>query len=223
MTRAVVLVSGGMDSLVTAALAQATYQTAFLHVDYGQRTEEKELRCFRSLVRHYQPWRHRVIEMPWLGAIGGSALTDKELDVPHEGIDPTTIPITYVPFRNTLLLSAGVAWAEVMEADLILYGAVERDSSGYPDCRQNYVEAFNRVIATGTARGRIRLEAPLITMSKAEIVLLGARLKVPFELSWSCYGDSHLACGTCDSCRLRREAFQQAGIADPIPYQTDET
>jgi 7-cyano-7-deazaguanine synthase len=220
MKRAIVLVSGGMDSAVTAALAAREFDLAFLHVDYGQKTERKERESFLSLVDHFHPTMQKIITMAWLGEMGGSALTDSALIVPSQGIDLSVVPVTYVPFRNTLLLSAAVAWAEVIGAEVIMYGAVEVDGSGYPDCRIEFVEAFNRLVQAGSARGKITISAPLIAMSKQRIVNLGITLGAPFDLTWSCYGNSEEACGTCDSCRIRLAAFQQAGIPDPIPYRS---
>ncbi|MFC1854137.1 7-cyano-7-deazaguanine synthase QueC [candidate division CSSED10-310 bacterium] len=217
---AVILISGGMDSLVTAAYALQSYRGAFLHIDYGQRTAGQEKSCFTALVAHYKPEFHQIFELPWLGNIGGSALTDHTISVPQTLTTSTHIPVTYVPFRNSIMLSTAVAWAEVIGASVIFYGAVEADSAGYPDCRQKYVAAFNQLITVGTARVSIEIQAPLITMSKKEIVLLGAKLQVPFELTWSCYTQAKRACGLCESCRLRLEAFSRAGLPDPLPYQT---
>ena len=220
INRAIVLVSGGMDSLVTAAIAHRECpELAFLHVSYGQRTQAKELECFRSLCAHYRPARSKVINMEWFRDIGGSALTDTSLELPS--FSPTgTIPITYVPFRNANLLSAAVAWAEVIGAGFIYIGAVEEDSSGYPDCREMFFTDFQKAIASGTKNEfPIQIITPVLHMSKAEIVSRGIELKAPFELSWSCYKDSELACGKCESCRLRRSAFEQAGYRDPLPYR----
>ncbi len=217
--RAVVLLSGGMDSCVCAALAARAYQPAFLHVDYGQRTEARERSAFEAIARHYGVEQALTVRNDALAQIGGSALTDLRLAMPVEGLQPG-IPITYVPFRNAHFLAAAVSWAEVLGAAAVLIGAVEPDSSGYPDCRPEYYRIFNQLIAAGTAAGGIRVETPLIAMRKAEIVRLGIDLGAPFHLSWSCYQNSTAACGECDSCRLRLAAFAAAGATDPIPYQT---
>ena len=223
--RAIVLLSGGMDSCVCAALAARDFQPAFLHVDYGQRTEARERRAFEAMAAHFGVAETLVVRNEALARIGGSALTDVKLSVPEDGHGLLTaggaaaIPITYVPFRNAHFLAVAVSWAEVLGAAKVLIGAVEQDSSGYPDCRPEYYRAFNELIRTGTREGTIAIETPLIGLSKAAIVRLGLELHAPFALSWSCYQDSELACGRCDSCRLRRRAFAEAGLLDPIPYR----
>lgn len=220
MTRAIVLVSGGMDSLVCAATAVAECEeTNFLHFRYGQRTQQKELASFQAICDHYHPARAKVVDYHWLKEIGGSALTDPAINIGLDGAVSAGVPNTYVPFRNATLLCAAVAWAEVIKADRIYIGAVEEDSSGYPDCREVFFTAFEHVIATGSDAGdKIRIHTPVIHLSKAEIVKLGLRLQAPFELSWSCYQSEIEACGVCDSCRLRLKAFDLAGTSDPIPY-----
>jgi len=221
MARSIVLLSGGMDSLVTAAYAvNAGDDVYFLHFNYGQLTEKKEQSCFAKLVDYYQPVQAKTINYPWLKEIGGSALTNGNLSVPKGRIATKKIPRTYVPFRNAIFLSAAVAWAEVIKATKIYIGAVEEDSSGYPDCREVFFRAFAKVIATGT-KGEIPIAVitPVLHQSKAEIVQLGTELKAPFHLSWSCYTENEIACGVCESCLLRKKAFQQAGISDPIPYR----
>jgi len=217
--RSVVLVSGGMDSLVTAALAADAGGTAFLHVSYGQRTEARERTAFRRIADHFDI-RHRLeAAMPAVRAIGGSALTDPAIPIRTDGVDRAGIPASYVPFRNAQLLALAVSWAEVLGARSVWIGAVEEDSSGYPDCREAFFHAFGESVRLGTARpGAIRIEAPLLHKTKAEIVRLGLRLGVPFELSWSCYVSEEEACGTCDSCRLRLGAFRENGVVDPIRY-----
>lgn len=215
---AVVLVSGGMDSCVCAALAARDYAPAFLHVDYGQRTEARERRAFTAIADAHGIERRLLLRDELFARIGGSALTDPAIAVPETGVDAAVVPVTYVPFRNARLLTAAVAWAEVLGAGTILIGAVEADSSGYPDCRAVFYERFNAAIAAGTRGGDIRVAAPLIGMSKAEVVRLGLRLGARFELTWSCYQASETACGRCDSCRLRRRAFAAAGAPDPLPY-----
>ena len=222
--RAVVLLSGGMDSCVCAALACRDYaEAAFLHVDYGQRTEARERRPFEEMARHFGVRRALVLPCPGLARIGGSALTDPAIAVPEAPpAAPVAaageIPVTYVPFRNAHFLALAVSWAEVIGAGDIVIGAVEPDSSGYPDCRPRYYEVFNELLRVGTREPGLRVVTPLIRRSKAEIVRLGLELGAPFHLSWSCYQASERACGRCDSCRLRRRAFAEAGHPDPIPY-----
>ena len=221
MTRAIVLLSGGMDSLVTAACAVSECdEVCFLHFNYGQLTEKKELSSFEALVNYYQPIQAKVINYSWLSEIGGSALTDRNILVQKGILSGSKIPITYVPFRNAIFLCSAVAWAEVIQAARIYIGAVEEDSSGYPDCREVFFQAFNKVIATGT-KGEIPIEisTPVLHKSKAEIVQLGIELKAPFELSWSCYTENDIACGVCESCLLRKKAFKTAGVEDPLPYR----
>jgi len=219
---AVVLLSGGMDSCVTAALAARDHRLALLHSSYGQLTEARERRAFEEIAEHFQaPFRLRI-EQRYMTRIGGSALTDPSIAVPEANLvaaEAGQIPITYVPFRNAHFLSAAVSWAEVLGARRIYVGAVEQDSSGYPDCRSQYYRAFNEVIRLGTRpETSIEICAPLIEMSKAGIIRRGIELGAPFPLTWSCYRESEAACGTCDSCALRLRAFAQAGAADPIPY-----
>lgn len=216
--KAIVLLSGGMDSCVCASLAVRGYDAAFLHVDYGQRTEARERRSFEAMADHYNIRQRMIVRNQALHQIGGSALTDESLAVPEGGIEEGQIPITYVPFRNAHFLAVAVSWAEVLGASKIVIGAVEQDSSGYPDCRASYYDAFNYLIEVGTRDVNIRIETPLIALKKAEIVRLGLELQAPFQLSWSCYQNSEQACGLCDSCRLRLRAFAEAGVADPIPY-----
>jgi 7-cyano-7-deazaguanine synthase len=220
-TRAVVCLSGGMDSCVCAALAARDYDARAIHFSYGQRTEEIELQSARSVAKAlgFSDFLHLRIDL--FRIIGGSALTDTKIDVPraseHEPIG-SHIPVTYVPFRNAHFLSAAVSWAEVVDAKKILIGAVEQDSSGYPDCRPAYYEAFQQLIRTGTRDGDIEVETPLIHMRKSEIVALGLELQAPLDLTWSCYSSAQEACGECESCVLRLRAFAEAGTADPIPY-----
>lgn len=216
--RAIVLLSGGMDSSVCAALAVRDYEASALHISYGQRTEERELRSFSAICDRLGIQNRLVVRNEVLGAIGGSALTDENIAVPESHDIGRDIPVTYVPFRNAHFLSAAVSWAEVIGASRILIGAVEQDSSGYPDCRPGYYEAFNRVITAGTKEGGIEVVTPLIAMRKAQIVRLGLELGAPFDLTWSCYSREDRACGVCDSCVLRLRAFQEAGAVDPLPY-----
>jgi 7-cyano-7-deazaguanine synthase len=216
-SRAVVLLSGGMDSCVCAALAARDYNIAALHVGYGQRTEPRERQSFLAICDRLNIKERLVVRNEALRAIGGSALTDENIAVPTSTASGE-IPVTYVPFRNAHFLSVAVSWAEVLGAEKIYIGAVEPDSSGYPDCRPEYYEAFNRVIRAGTKEGNIEVVTPLISMRKAEIVRLGLELNAPFDLTWSCYSAQDRACGVCDSCVLRLRAFAAAGSADPIPY-----
>jgi 7-cyano-7-deazaguanine synthase len=222
---AVILVSGGMDSCVTAAAANEKYRLAFLHVNYGQRTEARELQAFNAIADHYQAEKRLAVSIEHLKVIGGSALTDTHIPVPSlvprpTSLVPSAIPITYVPFRNAHLLSIAVSWAEVIGATRIFIGAVEEDSSGYPDCREAFFQAFNKVIAAGTRpETRIEIITPLIHLQKSAIVIKGAELQAPLHLTWSCYQNSEQSCGKCDSCVLRLKGFHEAGIPDPIPYQ----
>jgi 7-cyano-7-deazaguanine synthase len=216
--RSVVLLSGGMDSCVCAALAARDTEAAALHVSYGQRTEQRERESFHLICERLGFAQRMVVRNEAFRKIGGSALTDDGIAVPESQHIGGDIPVTYVPFRNAHLLSVAVSWAEVMGASKIYIGAVEQDSSGYPDCRPAYYQAFNQVIKAGTKAGGIEVVTPLIAMRKAEIVRLGLELDAPFDLTWSCYSREDRACGVCDSCVLRLRAFQEAGAADPVPY-----
>ena len=225
-SRAVVLLSGGMDSCVCAALAARDHQAAAVHVSYGQRTEQRERRAFESICDRLEIRDRLLVRDAALGAIGGSALTDSSIAVPEAhalGASvpvsiPADVPVTYVPFRNAHFLAVAVSWAEVLGAEKVYIGAVEPDSSGYPDCRPEYYRAFNEVVKAGTKEGTIRVVAPLIAMHKREIVTLGLELSAPFDLTWSCYQREDRACGVCDSCVLRLRAFRETGAEDPIPY-----
>ena len=212
------LLSGGMDSCVCAALAIRDYDAAALHVSYGQRTEERERQSFLAICQRLKIQDRLMIRNEAFRLIGGSALTDESIDVPEAEMIGRDIPVTYVPFRNAHFLAAAVSWAEVLEATKVYIGAVEPDSSGYPDCRPAYYKAFNEVIKAGTKEGKIDVVTPLIAMRKAEIVSLGLELGAPFDLTWSCYSRADQACGVCDSCVLRLRAFEAAGVQDPIPY-----
>jgi 7-cyano-7-deazaguanine synthase len=220
---AICLVSGGMDSCVTAAIArEENDQLAFLHVSYGQRTEARERRCFEELADHYQIKQRLAVSIEYLSRIGGSSLTDRSIAVTTANPDAAGIPSSYVPFRNTHLLAIATSWAEVIAARAIYIGAVAEDSSGYPDCRPEFYEAFARVIDKGTKpETRIEIRTPVIGMKKSEIVQRGYDLGAPFGLTWSCYQASDRACGNCDSCALRLRAFRAAGLTDPIPYALD--
>lgn len=213
-----VLLSGGMDSCVCAALAARDHGAAAVHVSYGQRTEERERRAYEGICDRLGIRERLVVRNEALRAIGGSALTDPEIAVPESHAIGAEIPVTYVPFRNAHFLAVAVSWAEVLGAEKVYIGAVEQDSSGYPDCRPAYYRAFNEVVKAGTKAGAIEIVTPLIGMKKAEIVTLGLELGAPFDLTWSCYQRDDYACGVCDSCVLRLRAFHAAGAEDPIPY-----
>jgi len=221
-SRAVVLLSGGMDSCVCASLATRDHQAAAVHVSYGQRTEDRERRSFEAICDRLGIRDRLLVRNEALRAIGGSALTDANIAVPESHTLGTGVPATYVPFRNAHFLSVAVSWAEVLGANKVYIGAVEPDSSGYPDCRPAYYRAFNEVVKTGTKDGAIEVVTPLIAMRKREIVTLGLELGAPFDLTWSCYQRQDRACGVCDSCVLRLRAFQDAGAKDPIPYAEAE-
>ena len=201
-----------------AALAARDYHTAALHISYGQRTQERERQSFLEICHRLRIQDKLIVRNESLRAIGGSALTDERIAVPSSQSIGQDIPVTYVPFRNAHFLSAAVSWAEVLGAEKIFIGAVEQDSSGYPDCRPAYYEAFNRVIRTGTKEGTIEIVTPLIHLRKADIVKLGLEVGAPFDLTWSCYSREDQACGICDSCVLRLRAFAAARSSDPIPY-----
>ena len=211
--------SGGMDSCVTATIAAQDYQVAALHASYGQRTERRELQCFHAIADHFAITERLPVVLDHFKAIGGSSLTDPNMIIRDADLESHAVPNTYVPFRNAHFLSIATSWAEVLGARRIFIGAVWEDSSGYPDCRPEYYEAFNRVIRAGTRPStNIRIETPLIHLSKRDIVQKGHELQAPLHLTWSCYRDSDAACGVCDSCALRLRAFQAVGIEHPIAY-----
>jgi 7-cyano-7-deazaguanine synthase len=219
----IALCSGGMDSLVMAEFVTRESELCLLHVNYGQRTEAKELACFHAIAEHLSvPARRRlVVDISHLKRIGGSALTDEAIAVPDADLHRNGVPATYVPFRNAHLVAIAVSWAEVIGARNIYIGAVEADSSGYPDCRPEFYEAMNEAIRQGTKEGSgIAVKAPFLRLMKKDIVLMGKSMGVPFERSWSCYRDGVKACGACDSCALRLRAFAEAGVEDPLPYET---
>jgi len=222
--KAVVLLSGGMDSCVTAAIARQTHRLALLHASYGQRTEARERRAFEEIAEFYGVDERLVVRFDAFAQIGGSALTDRRIAVPESGaaLAPhAAIPITYVPFRNAHFLSAAVSWAEVIGARAIFIGAVAEDSSGYPDCRPEYYRAFAALIREGTRpETRIEIVTPVIALRKSEIVRRGRELGAPLDRTWSCYQCEDEACGTCDSCRLRLRAFAETGASDPIAYRS---
>jgi 7-cyano-7-deazaguanine synthase len=221
--KAVILLSGGMDSCVTTAIANRSHQLALMHASYGQRTERRERRAFEEIADFYGTRERLLIRLDSFAQIGGSALTDRAIAVPESGTSlehAKEIPVTYVPFRNAHFLSAAVSWAEVIGANAIFVGAVAEDSSGYPDCRPEYYRAFAELVRQGTRpETQIEIMTPLIQMRKSEIVRRGTELEAPLGLTWSCYQFEDEACGTCDSCRLRLRAFAQARISDPIAYR----
>jgi 7-cyano-7-deazaguanine synthase len=219
---AVVSLSGGLDSCVAAAIAKAAgHELALFHADYGQLTEAREQRAFREIADHYRVPLDRRLTIPFsnLKLIGGSALTDPSIALPEGDLERRDVPVSYVPFRNAHLLATAVSWAEVIGARRIFVGFVEEDSSGYPDCREVFLQAFERAANLGTKPGtELRLEAPLIHLKKSAIVERGLALGAPLHLTWSCYQGEDRACGSCDSCLLRLRGFQAAGTPDPIPY-----
>ncbi len=218
---AVCLVSGGMDSLVTAAIASTLHENlAFLHLNYGQKTEERELQSFKKIAEHYKvsPSHQKIIDVSFLKQIGGSSLTDDSIEVKKYKGDSEEIPDSYVPFRNTHIISMAVSWAEIIGAKKIYIGAVYEDSSGYPDCRPSYYQAMNALIKQGTKNGDIEVVTPVIYLKKEEIVQKAIELKAPLQLSWSCYERNDKACGVCDSCALRLRGFEKANVQDPIEY-----
>ena len=217
---AVVLVSGGMDSCVTAAIArEENKDLAFLHISYGQLTEDREHKAFNDIADFYSAEMRLDISIEHLAKIGGSSLTDENIAVSEADLESNEIPTSYVPFRNGNLLSIATSWAEVLDARAIYIGAVAEDSSGYPDCRPVFYEAFQKAIDAGTKpETHIEIKTPIIHLSKAQIVKKGVELNAPLHLSWSCYRNEDLACGTCDSCALRLRGFEQAGVKDPVPY-----
>ncbi len=215
---AVVLLSGGMDSCVCAALALRDSETAAVHISYGQRTEQRERDSFLAICDRLGIHQRLLVRNDALRAIGGSALTDPTIAVPDANLLGAGIPVTYVPFRNAHFLAVAVSWAEVIGADRVVIGAVEQDSSGYPDCRPAYYDAFRQLVRTGTKEGKITIETPLIGLRKSQIVARGLEIEAPFDLTWSCYRRDDRACGTCDSCVLRLRAFAKAGAKDPISY-----
>jgi 7-cyano-7-deazaguanine synthase len=227
LRKAVVLLSGGMDSCVTAAMAREEHGSgnlALLHAGYGQRTQAREYRAFCDIADFYRIQRRLVIQLDHFRAIGGSALTDERIAVPENALDANSlggaIPVSYVPFRNAHFLSVAVSWAEVIGARAVYIGAVAEDSSGYPDCRPEYYRAFQDLVRAGTRpETQIEIVTPVITWKKSEIVRRGLQLGAPLDLTWSCYQSEDAACGVCDSCLLRLRAFAEAGVPDPLPYR----
>lgn len=216
----VVLLSGGMDSTLTATIAKGeSDEIAALHLNYRHRTERRELRAFKEVCDPLEIARRLIVDIEFLREIGGSSLTDRSIAVTAADLESTAIPSSYVPFRNGNFLAIAASWAEVLGANRIYIGAVEEDSSGYPDCRRTFFDAFERTIALGTkGESTIRIETPIIRMKKSEIVRESLRLGAPLELTWSCYQSEDVACGVCDSCALRLRGFEVAGAIDPIEY-----
>src|SRR5713226_3238263 len=226
--KAVVLLSGGMDSCVCTAMARERHgaeNVALLHAGYGQRTQRRERRAFEEIAEFYSVRERLVVQLDHFRAIGGSALTDEKIAVPENelgapGPHGSAIPVTYVPFRNAHFLSVAVSWAEVIGAGAIYIGAVAEDSSGYPDCRPEYYRVFQELIRVGTRpETQIEIVTPVIGMRKREIIQRGIELGAPLDRTWSCYQFEDEACGSCDSCRLRLKAFMEAGVTDPIAYR----
>jgi len=216
----VVLVSGGMDSAVVCGIASRDYELAVLHINYGQRTEERELWSFHRIVDFYNAKKKLVVNLEHFKKIGGTSLVDRNIKIPN-GLSDEVVPSTYVPFRNAQFLSIAVSWAEVIGASAIFIGATEEDAAGYPDCRRIFYDVFNKLVQVGTRENtHINVLTPIIDMSKSDIVRLGVKLGVPFELTWSCYRNNDTACGKCDSCLRRIRAFREAGVEDKIKYET---
>jgi 7-cyano-7-deazaguanine synthase len=215
---AVVLLSAGMDSAVCASVASQNNRLAFLHFQYGQKAKDKELECFHKLVEFFKPEKTQIVYLSFLKEFGGSSLVSNEMEIPEK--EESGIPSTYVPFRNGIFLSIAAAWAEIIGAKKIFIGVNEVDFSGYPDCRREFIEVFNQAIDKGTKPDtHIKIETPIIGLTKKEIVELGVKLGTPFHLTWSCYRGGAKACGRCESCKLRLKAFKEAGIPDPILYE----
>ena len=217
---AVVAVSGGMDSCVTAAIADEKYKLAMIHINYGQRTENRELKAFHEIADYYKAEKRLVIDFGHFTKIGGSSLTDRTIEVAKADLVSNEVPSSYVPFRNANILSACVSYAEVIGAEAIYMGAVYEDASGYPDCRPDFFKAYENMVDLGTKpETKIKIETPIIHFSKADIVKKGIELNAPLNLTWSCYQSEDEACGVCDSCAFRLRGFETAGIEDPIPYK----
>lgn len=218
--KAIVLVSGGMDSSLTAAYAFKKFELAFLHVNYGQRTQKRELKAFNDIANYYKVKETLVVDISHLKQIGGSSLTDKSISVAKPDLKSKKIPSSYVPFRNANILAIAVSWAEVIGARSIFIGAVEEDSSGYPDCRKSFFESYEKMVSYGTKPGtKIKIETPIINFSKRQIVEKSFSMKAPIHLTWSCYKSETKACGECDSCALRLKGFRLAGKKDAIAYK----
>jgi len=217
---AIVALSGGLDSCVTASIAAKEYELAFIHFNYGQRTEKRELKAFHEISEYYKVKKRLIIDLMHLAKIGGSSLTDNSIAVSNANLNNQNIPTSYVPFRNANILAVSTSWAEVIGAEAIFIGAVNEDSSGYPDCRPDFFTAFEHTIDLGTKpETKIKINTPVISMTKAEIIKTGIENNAPLHLTWSCYQNEDVACGLCDSCALRLRGFQEAGETDPIDYE----
>lgn len=217
--KAVVLVSGGMDSCVMAAMALRENDASFLHLNYGQRTEKRELKAFNAIAKHYKISDRLVVNVSYFNQIGGSSLTDQAIEISKADLATKEIPNSYVPFRNGNILSIAASWAERIGAGKIFIGAVEEDSSGYPDCRVNFFTAFQHALNLGTKpETHLEIMTPIIDMKKSDIIKKGLELNAPLHLTWSCYQNDDKACGECDSCALRLRGFRMAGVEDPIEY-----
>jgi 7-cyano-7-deazaguanine synthase len=216
----VVLLSGGMDSTLTATIAKRESNTvAALHLNYRHRTERRELRAFQEVCDRLEIATRLVVDIEFLRELGGSSLTDASIEVTIADLESKEIPSSYVPFRNGNFLAIAASWAEVLHANKIYIGAVEEDSSGYPDCRRSFFDSFEATIDRGTRNDtKITIETPIIRMHKSEIVRESMRLGAPLELTWSCYQSEDVACGVCDSCALRLRGFEEARAIDPIAY-----
>lgn len=212
--------SGGMDSTLSASMMkQEGYEIIGLHFNYGQRTEAKELECFENICNAFDITNTYVLDLDFFKLLGASALTDKNIQVPTNGLE-AGIPVTYVPFRNGIFLSMAAAIAEKEGAEVIAIGVVEEDSSGYPDCRESYIKSMEQSINLGTKdETNLKIKMPLVHLQKSQIVTKALELHVPLELTWSCYKNEKTACGVCDSCRLRLNGFTLAGAVDPLLYE----
>jgi len=223
---AVIAVSGGLDSCVTTAIAKQDFELAFAHFNYGQRTEKRELKAFNDLADFFNVDKKLIIDISHLSRIGGSSLTDKRIEVSTADLSNKRnlpigrqVPTSYVPFRNANILAACVSWAEAIKAKAVFIGAVQEDSSGYPDCRADFFSAFEKMVQFGTKPSTsLEIKTPIINLTKEEIIKLGMELNAPLHLTWSCYKNENKACGVCDSCALRLRGFQTAGVEDPISY-----
>jgi 7-cyano-7-deazaguanine synthase len=217
---AVTALSGGLDSCVTASIAYKNYDLALLHINYGQRTEMRELKAFNDIADYYNADKRLVVDYTYFTRIGGSSLTDRSIKVPEPDLESRSIPSSYVPFRNGNILAACISWAEVLQAEAVFIGAVYEDATGYPDCRPEFFAAFEKMAELGTKpETKIKIETPVIHLSKKEIIQKGTETGAPLHLTWSCYQNEDEACGVCDSCALRLRGFYQAGIEDPIKYK----
>lgn len=219
MKKALCIMSGGMDSTLVAYIMRSRgYEIVALHFNYGQRTVAKELEAYRAICDALGVDEKYEIDLDFFKTIGASALTDYSIDVPTAGVEPG-VPVTYVPFRNGIFLSIATAIAEKEGCSRIAIGVVEEDSSGYPDCRESFIDAFERAANLGTKETTaLTIERPLVSLKKSQIVSEALKLNVPLHLTWSCYQSEEKACGVCDSCRLRLRGFEQSGVKDPIPY-----